>query len=554
MAISSPARGGELIEALSADRLREFATRIAAEVRLSGSPEEARSFDYIAAQLESFGLHPRRYACDTLISIPGEARLTVLGAEERELECITHSMAVSTPPGGLELEVVVGEVADYAGKVALIDGLATPGKVRNAQAQGCFAQIFVNDDNLHEMILSAPYGSPTPETVHDLPRSVAVSITRASGDVLKELIARGPVHVRMQTSVDTRWRQIPLISVDIDGPRSDGTFAFFGTHVDSWHYGATDNAAGNAIALEMAGVLSRHADELERGVRFLFWSGHSHGRYAGSCWYVDHFWQELYDRTVVGMSVDSPGGIGATGLGGAKVMDEALGVMRRAVDVVFPNAKASPKRPEGGEQPLWRVGVPSLNPLRGRQEKGSPTSMVFEPASGWWHHTRADTVDKIDPQILRRDAQVHLLALWTIVSEPVLPFDYAETARGILDHLQRLPNVPKVDLSDLVELTRRLERSAAALRDSTTQPRVLSEAIRRMGRALIPALYTLDGPWEPDSTLNKGFLPGLADVRRLAEIDAESDEAYLLRTRLVRQRNRIAFALRSAAEIADQAR
>src|SRR5947209_5467661 len=167
MAISSPARGGELIEALSADRLREFATRIAAEVRLSGSPEEARSFDYIAAQLESFGLHPRRYACDTLISIPGEARLSVLGAEERELACITHSMAVSTPPGGLELEVVVGEVADYAGKVALIDGLATPGKVRNAQAHGCFAQIFVNDDNLHEMILSAPYGSPTPETVHD---------------------------------------------------------------------------------------------------------------------------------------------------------------------------------------------------------------------------------------------------------------------------------------------------------------------------------------------------------------------------------------------------
>jgi hypothetical protein len=45
----------------------------------------------------------------------------------------------------------------------------------------------------------------------------------------------------------------------------------------------------------------------------------------------------------------------------------------------------------------------------------------------------------------------------------------------------------------------------------------------------------------------------LADVPRLAELDPGSDEAYLLRTRLARQRNRIVFALRSAIDLAKRA-
>jgi hypothetical protein len=558
-------RGIELVDEASAERLLDFATNIAAEIRLSGSAAEARAFDYIFAQLQSMGLDPRRYSCETLISLPGRAALTVVSPDQRELSCITHSMARSTPPGGLELEVVyvgAGKSKDYAGqdfdgKTALVEGLATPGKVRTAQANGCFTQIYINDEHFHEMILSDPYGSPTPDTVGDLPRSVAVSVTRDSGDLLKDLLQRGPVRVRVTTEVDTGWREIPLIAVDIRGQQTDHTFALFGTHVDSWHYGATDNAAGNAVALEMARILAAHRDELERGIRFLFWSGHSHGRYAGSCWYVDHFWQDLYDHAVVGMSIDSPGGLGATSLGGAKVMDEALGIMQRSVDAVFPNIKATARRPEGGEQPFWRVGVPSLNPLRSKQEKGSPTSMPMEPASGWWHHAPEDTVDKIDPRILRRDLQVHLLSLWQIMTEPVLPFEYRRAARAVVEYLSSLPPAPGVDLSDLVELGQRLEGAAERLQaeaehaDDPARCRELSEAVRQMGRTLIPVLYTLEGPWDPDSTANKGFLPGLADVARLSEIDARSDEAFLLRTRLVRERNRIVFGLRSAIGLAE---
>lgn len=42
--------------------------------------------------------------------------------------------------------------------------------------------------------------------------------------------------------------------------------------------GASDNAAGNATAMELARVLNANRDKLSRDVRFLFWQGHEGGR------------------------------------------------------------------------------------------------------------------------------------------------------------------------------------------------------------------------------------------------------------------------------------
>ena len=36
--------------------------------------------------------------------------------------------------------------------------------------------------------------------------------------------------------------------------------------------------------------------EWRRGLRVVFWSGHSQGRYSGSTWYADTHWEELERR------------------------------------------------------------------------------------------------------------------------------------------------------------------------------------------------------------------------------------------------------------------
>jgi hypothetical protein len=69
-----------------------------------------------------------------------------------------------------------------------------------------------------------------------------------------------------------------------------------------------------------------------------------------------------------------------------------------------------------------------------------------------------------------------------------------------------------------------------------------------LSRILNPVLYTVEGPYDHDPALQVPMLPGLQGVTRLASLDPDSDEYGFLRTRLVRERNRVADALASAAE------
>ena len=544
-----------ILDSISADRMMADVEAIAAHVRLSGTAEEALAFDYIESELAAVGLTPQRMASDALVSLPGAASVVLLGETEQDFACITHSMAASTPPEGVTGEVRhLGkggasdfESDDLAGRIVLVDSLVNPAIADRAAQAGCAAVVFVGDERLHQGIISSLYGSPTSKTIGDLPNCVAVSITAADGDVVKQRLASGPVSLRVTASVDTKWTDLPLVVADLAAPTGDGTYAFFGVHVDSWDVGASDNGAGNAILLELARVFTAHREELQRGVRFLFWSGHSHGRYAGSCWYVDNFWQDIYDRAVIAMSIDSPGTKGADKLGGAKVMDEAVAVGTEVAERVVGHEVPAPSRPPGGEQPLWRVGVASMNPVRWRHTPGSATSLSFSPTSPYWHHSVEDTVDKVDPGVLLDDAKIYGAGLARFVTDEVLPLDYATTARAVADHLRELP--PIVDLTDVAKAADQLAESVDAMIHS--KPADINNRIRLLGRALIPALYTAGGQFEPDPAIQKGFIPGLAAARKASELETTDPLFHALRTELVREVNRIRFALISANDIAN---
>lgn len=543
-----------IINSLSAERMLGDVRAIAKHVRLSGTPGEALAFDYIDAELAKLGLRVRRMSCDTLISLPGAASVTLLGEDERDLRCMTHSMAESTPADGVVGQVRylgAGEATDFeagdlGGRIALVDGLVSPGVAACASAAGCAAVVFGGDERLHQGIISSLYGSPTAKTVDQLPRCVAVSITAPDASEIKRRLSAGSVSLRVTAEVQTNWAELPLIVADLPAPTGDPTFAFFGVHVDSWDVGATDNAAGNAALLEIARAFSAHRSQLRRGVRLLFWSGHSHGRYAGSCWYVDNFWQELYEGAVVAMSIDSPGGKGADSLGGAKVMDEAVAVATEVAELAAGREVPAPSRPPGGEQPLWRVGVASMNPVRSRQSPGSATSMPLSPTSGYWHHTTDDTIDKVDPAVLLSDTKIYAAGLARFVTDEVLPLDYTVLARGVAAHIRELP--PIVELGDIADLADRLADAVAEM--MAAKPADINDRIRRLGRTLIPVLYTVGGQFEPDPTTRQGFLPGLECARRAAGLAATDPLFHALRTQVVREANRVRFALITALHLA----
>ena len=68
---------------------------------------------------------------------------------------------------------------------------------------------------------------------------------------------------------------------EIKGTSRPDEFVLFHGHLDSWHVGIGDNATGDATLLEIARVFDANRDKLARSLRIAWWSGHSHGRYAG---------------------------------------------------------------------------------------------------------------------------------------------------------------------------------------------------------------------------------------------------------------------------------
>ena len=567
----------QLLDAIQSENLLAYTAEIAREPRLSGSAEELRAFRYIAEQLTSWGLQPKLQFHDGFVSWPRHASLQVAGLAD--IECITHSMSASTEATSGEIAYVgAGRAADYsgrdvAGKIVLIEGLAAPVAVREAIRQGSSAQIFINDGHVHEMITSAVWGNPTPDELSELPTTPCVSVTAAGGNRIKERLQQGATVATLTTRVDTGWRSLPLLSVDIEAPADPDKFVLFSGHVDSWHLGAMDNGGANACMMEIARLMHRQRHTLERSLRICFWSGHSHGRYAGSAWYADRCWDELRRNCVAHVYIDSVGGKGATLLSQGFAMSETRD-LGQAVIGRHAGAEFEGTRPtRSGDQSFISLGIPSLLMTVSEQPPAAggavgPSALIGGRSGGlgYWWHTVEDTVDKLDPAFLARDCRLYLATLYRLCAEKVLPFNYERTADELLRFLEDYQRkaAGRFDLSPALSRARTLREQAAGFssqvealrsgrgdRAAAASDRVgrANEAMIELGRALIPVNYTTRGPFGQDLALPIDPVPALAGIKTLAGLDPGSPAEKHLKVELVRRRNMVCHALDQALAV-----
>src|SRR5262249_62170895 len=86
---------------------------------------------------------------------------------------------------------------------------------------------------------------------------------------------------------------------------------------------------------------------------------------------------------------------------------------------------------------FWGAGVPSaFMSLSGLPKQDTELSRAMERLVGtagfpWWWHTREDTVDKIDRDVLVLDTRVYVAAALRLLNAPVLPLDYGRVARAL---------------------------------------------------------------------------------------------------------------------------
>ncbi|MFX8801558.1 hypothetical protein ABTM62_19795, partial [Acinetobacter baumannii] len=84
---------------------------------------------------------------------------------------------------------------------------------QRASRAGAIGQIHLSPSaHAHEMCISPVWGSPTHETLSQLPSTVVMTLAKEEGARLKEILVVNPqTQVTLHASVDTGWRETPIL-------------------------------------------------------------------------------------------------------------------------------------------------------------------------------------------------------------------------------------------------------------------------------------------------------------------------------------------------------
>lgn len=541
-----------------------------APYRQGGSEREHRAAEYVAGQLEACGFQVQMHEFMGYMGFPGEGRLEVLSPEAAEIPLSVFAQSTATPPEGVDTELVYcghGGEDDYRGKdvrgkVVLTHLSFTPPRPEKARlaavhgAAGILMMHFLSGDydNLPEGSVKALWGNPTDRDFH-LMQAVVPSggLRRADGERLLRMLERGPVRVRLTVRAERRWTKLKMPVGYLPGNGEPDRFTLVGGHLCSWSGGATDNAAGDGAALELARAASLHRDRLRRGVMVAFWPAHEQGIMEGSTWFVDTLWDRLDQHCTLYLNLDEMGKRGTTLLRAHCSPEAAALAVQSARDAVGLDSIPTRPLPKAGDQSFFGIGVPSVWVGSGPDEE---TLRAWQGAEyGWWWHTRSDTMERLDPDVLQRELQVNAAVLWRLSTSPVLPFRFRGLADRVVARLDELQAAAgeHLDLSAPLAWARRLRELAAALDAASEAGRDTNQAQMELSRALTHATSSVAGRWAQDSyglSDLKTFLPGLRAAADLPSL-AGTDAYHLVLNRLLRERNRVRDAIRQAARLVE---
>ena len=577
---SDPALESAILGDLAIDEPWALLERFNTLTRLSGSDDEATAVTAITDKLNQWGVTHTVHHPVCLISWPGKATLRTLGPNGRDYAVKTPSFSPATngqevtgelayvpgqQPGsmtqvfGERREIPVDQ--DLRGKIVITEGMGMSARSVNLATSGVIAAIFVNPgDRIHEGITTNSWGSPDLDSLDRTPPVPILTINNADGKDLIEQIKQGKVEVAFSNEVENGWRPIPIIVAEIAGSTASDEFILLHGHLDSWHVGIGDNATGNATLLEIARVFQQHRDKLARSLRLAWWSGHSHGRYAGSTWYADEYALDLMEHCVSHINCDSPGCRWATVYDNVMRVEAAGDLVSQIVKDVTGQESTGLRPLRAGDNSFNNIGIPlyfmlsSTMPEDLRQEKGYYGVGGCGGNIAW--HTEDDTLEIADRDNLLRDIKVYAAAALRSLNAPVYPFDYRAEVDDIRSHVERYQTAAgdkfdfTMSLDELDRLRTALDRFYDAVEGNApsgvAEAKVVNSVQRALARTLLFVSYSRDGRFRQDPASQTPPLPDLAPARQLAELDAGSNMANVIGVHLKRGQNRLVWACRSA--------
>ena len=411
-----------LADSSAFDRVAEIADAFGP--RLSGTAALEAAIDHVLDRMRADGLENVR---GQPVTVPAwvrgaESAVLVTPSGEIDLPMLGLGGSVGTGPGGVQAEVLVvgsfdelaARAAEAQGRIVLFDvPFTTYGETVAYRVTGATAA--AQAGAVASLVRSVgPTGLSTPHTgtmryADGAPRVPHAAVTIEAAEALRRIQDRGgrPV-VRLTMGARTEPDRLSrnVIGEGVGRERPDETVVV-GCHIDSWDVGqgVHDDLAGCVVTWEAVRLMAALGLRPRRTVRVVMWTNEENGL-RGALAYRDSLGPDV-SKVQLALESDSgvfaPVGFGYTGAEPGRAMLAAR-VEPLVRDLLMTDSEAGLAGiTEGGGGadigPMMRDGVPGLS-LR------TDNGLYFV-----YHHTPADTVDKLDPgHVARAVAATAVLA------------------------------------------------------------------------------------------------------------------------------------------------
>ncbi len=368
--------------------------------RLSGSKNLENAINWILKEMNNDGLENvkgEKVAVPTWIR--GKESATLLSPFKKELSMLGLGGSIATPRGGLKAEVIVvndwdeleSRSNEVPGKIVLFNAPFTSyGETVAYRYSGASAA--AKHGAVASLIRSiGPWSMNTPHTgvmaykddVQKIPHAAltmedAMMLSRIH-DRDDKIIVKLDMNARM---VADRWSRNVL--GEIKGSIYPEEVVVVGGHIDSWDVGqgAHDDGGACIASWEVLRLIKELGLKPKRTIRCVMWTNEENGG-KGNKGYRDMHMDEM-DKHVLAIESDggvfSPEGFGFSGNESAREIVEEIHELMKPIGA---NTIS-----EGGRA----ADVAPLN------DEGVPVMSLKVDGSKyfWYHHTNADTFDKID--------------------------------------------------------------------------------------------------------------------------------------------------------------
>jgi carboxypeptidase Q len=246
----------------------------------------------------------------------------------------------------------------------------------------------------------------------DTTKIPAAAVTVEDAQLLDRLAKRGPVsiHLRMDDATLPDVESANVVG-ELVGKDKPDEIVVIGGHLDSWDVGqgAHDDGAGIVTMLHAAKLIKQLGLSPRRTIRVVFWVNEENG-VRGAKAYAETHKDELA-KTVMAVESDTggfaPQGFRAT----AKDPEAAKRVVARIAEIATllqPIHATRVTQGDGGTdvEPMEAAGVPQVG-------LSVDTSTYFD-----YHHTDADTLDKVSPQELADDCVAMAVLAYVVADLP----------------------------------------------------------------------------------------------------------------------------------------